>query len=73
MDTSAPTIAPTVDAQSTASTTPTITGTATLAAGERLLVTLNGATYQIGSGPISWSALSPWSLNLASKIGRAHV
>jgi VCBS repeat-containing protein len=65
-DTSAPTVAPTVNALTTSGTTPTLTGTATLAAGERLLVTVNGATYQVGSGPITWSVGSPWSLNLAS-------
>lgn len=66
VDTSGPTIAPTVNSQTTSSTTPTLTGTATLAAGERLLVTVNGATYQVGSGPITWTVGSPWTLNLAS-------
>jgi VCBS repeat-containing protein len=66
VDTSAPTIAPTVNPLSTSSITPTLSGTATLAAGERLLVTVNGATYEIGSGPISWGVGRPWSLNLAS-------
>jgi hypothetical protein len=40
--------APTVDALTTSDTTPTITGTATLAAGESLTVVVNGATYDNG-------------------------
>ncbi|MBX3324848.1 MAG: hypothetical protein KF682_03015 [Nitrospira sp.] len=44
VDTTAPT-APTVDALSTPDTTPIISGTATLGAGEQLAVTVNGATY----------------------------
>jgi Ca2+-binding RTX toxin-like protein len=44
VDTTAPTT-PTVDALSTNDTTPVLSGTATLAAGEQLAVTVNGATY----------------------------
>jgi hypothetical protein len=44
VDTTAP-VAPTVDGLITPDTTPTITGTATLAAGEQLAVAVHGATY----------------------------
>ncbi|MCP4498597.1 MAG: hypothetical protein GY822_01345, partial [Deltaproteobacteria bacterium] len=64
IDTTAPD-APTVDAQTTNSTTPTITGTsgtgAALNTGEILSVVVNGATYEVtpdGSGD--------WSLDLAT-------
>ena len=59
LDTTAP-IAPTVNALAATSTTPTLTGTATLAAGETLSVSVGGATYAVV--PTGGN----WSLNLAS-------
>lgn len=44
------------------STTPTLTGSATLQAGETLSVAVGGATYQVTP------AGSSWSLNLASAV-----
>uniref|UniRef100_UPI0037C8D3B5 retention module-containing protein n=1 Tax=Pseudomonas sp. TaxID=306 RepID=UPI0037C8D3B5 len=44
IDTSAPSV-PVVNTQTTSDTTPVITGSATLGAGETLTVTVNGATY----------------------------
>src|SRR5690606_27961887 len=41
--------APTVNAQVTNDTTPAITGTAVVGAGEALTVTVNGITYSVGA------------------------
>ena len=60
IDTTAPT-APTVTTLTTNVTPPTITGTATLNAGETLSVVVNGATYN--NVPVTGGA---WSLNLAT-------
>jgi len=57
----APPVIPTVTSQTTDDTTPLITGTATLALGERLEVTLDGKTYTQGDGNLSVSG-SSWSL-----------
>ena len=57
VDTTAP-ATPTVDALSTSDTTPVLSGTATLGAGEQLTVTVNGATYS--NVPVTSGA---WSLN----------
>jgi len=59
VDTIAPAAA-TVIAQATNSTTPTITGTATLGAGETMTVTVGGATYNVIPSD------GTWSLDLAS-------
>ena len=48
--------APTVASRLTDDTTPTISGTATLAAGEKLTVTVNGATYTIDPAAASQPA-----------------
>ncbi len=60
IDTTAP-AAPTVAALTTNDSTPVITGTATLGAGETLTVTVNGATYNVtvGVGGV-------WSLNTSA-------
>ncbi|MDP2115413.1 MAG: Ig-like domain-containing protein, partial [Bacteroidota bacterium] len=63
IDTTNPTPLPTVVAQTTASTTPLITGTATLASGEILTVTVNGVIYTIGDGHLSISG-TVWSLQI---------
>ena len=60
VDTTLP-AAPTVDALTTGNIHPTITGTALLAAGETLQVTVNGATYNVTVG-----SNGTWSLNTAT-------
>ncbi|MCZ4328201.1 hypothetical protein O4H28_18165, partial [Brachybacterium paraconglomeratum] len=56
IDTSAPSV-PVVNTQTTSDTTPVITGSATLGAGETLTVTVNGATYTnvVVDGSGNWS------------------
>jgi uncharacterized repeat protein (TIGR02059 family) len=54
-----PPVVPTVTSQITSNTHPTITGTATLAAGEALTVTVNGATF--ANVPVTAGGV--WSLN----------
>ncbi len=61
VDTTAPDAA-TVNALQTDSLTPTLTGTATLAAGETLTVTVGGASYQVT--PVA----GVWSLDLATAV-----
>ena len=61
VDTTAPDAA-TVNALQTDSLTPTLTGTATLAAGETLTVTVGGASYQVTS------VAGVWSLDLATAV-----
>ena len=58
-----PPVVPTVAAQMTNDTTPIITGTATLATGEVLKVTVNGVTYSVGDGKLTISGTS-WSLQI---------
>lgn len=53
---------PVVDALTTNSTTPVLTGSATLAAGETMTVTVGGATY--GVVPVAGA----WSLDLATAV-----
>ncbi|NBS66631.1 MAG: hemagglutinin, partial [Betaproteobacteria bacterium] len=60
VDTTGPT-APVVTAQTTNDTTPVIAGTAVLAAGDTLSVTVNGATYAVVPG-----AGGAWSLDLGT-------
>lgn len=63
IDTTNPTPLPSVVAQTTASATPLITGTATLASGEILTVTVNGVIYSVGDGHLSISG-TVWSLQI---------
>jgi hypothetical protein len=58
----------TVAAQSTTSTTPTITGTATLAVGEQLSVVVDGAQYTTSSTPAVVRTGNNWSLTLTSPL-----
>ncbi|MEW6302152.1 MAG: Ig-like domain-containing protein [Verrucomicrobiota bacterium] len=51
-----------VNAQVTNSTTPTITGTVTLVAGDTFTVTVNGVTYTLGDGNLSTNGLGDWEL-----------
>jgi hypothetical protein len=60
IDTTAPSPAPTVTPLTTTNTLPTITGTATLATGERLQVTVNGTTYDVLT-----DIAGRWSVDLA--------
>ena len=64
-----PPVQPTVDSQLTQSTTPTLTGTATLNAGEILTVTVNGVVYEYGGADPQDSALGfsggVWSLDFS--------
>ena len=63
VDTVAPAI-PTVDSQTTSNTTPTVTGTATLGAGETLAVTINGTTYTTANGLTVDPVAGTWSVTL---------
>ena len=63
LDTTPP-IAPTVNPQSTNDNTPTITGSANLAAGETLAVNLNGVSYVPGDGNLVVGG-GTWSLTIA--------
>ena len=63
VDTTNPSPLPTVTAQTTASATPVIIGTATLASGEILTVTVNGVIYTVGDGHLSISGTA-WSLQI---------
>ena len=74
IDTTAP-AAPTVTAALTDDTTPTISGAATLAAGEKLTVQVNGATYTIDPAAttqpagISYnSGTGAWSVDTATAV-----
>ena len=60
IDTTPPTV-PTVDAQDANTTTPTITGTATVNSGEVLTVSVNSVTYTEGDGNLSLVA-TVWTL-----------
>ncbi len=62
IDTEAP-AAPTIDKTLAFDTTPTISGTAVLGAGDVLTVTLNGVTYTEGGGALTRSGQN-WSLTV---------
>ena len=64
IDTTAPATAPTVTAQTTNDTTPTISGTAAVGAGETLTVTVNGITYTAGDGNLVDNGDGTWSLTI---------
>ncbi|WP_224981934.1 Ig-like domain-containing protein [Geomonas agri] len=67
VDSTAPAGPVTVNSQSTSDTTPTITGTATVGAGESLSVTVNGVTYRTGDGNLSYDNTGhTWSLTIPS-------
>jgi hypothetical protein len=61
IDTVAP-AAPTVDSQTTNDSTPTVTGTVTLGAGETLAVTIDGTTYTTANGLTVTDGI--WSVTL---------
>ena len=63
VDTAAP-IAPTVDTLVTNTTTPTITGTASPAAGETLSVVVDSITYVAGDGDLVDNGDGTWSLTI---------
>ncbi len=67
IDTSAPLI-PTVTTQNTSNTTPTLTGTATMGAGEALTVTVDGVTYITGDGNLVDNGDGTWILTLPSAL-----
>ncbi len=58
----------TVSTLSTSSTTPTLTGTATVGVGEQLTVVVNGVEYTTSSTPAVARNGSSWSLALASPL-----
>ena len=65
IDTTKPAVVPTVTAQTTSDTTPTIVGSATLGAGETLSVLVNGVIYRVGDGNLSYdNAGKSWSLTI---------
>ncbi|MDX1491443.1 MAG: Ig-like domain-containing protein, partial [Pseudohongiellaceae bacterium] len=68
IDATAPSGPVTVDAFTPAAdTTPTITGTATLGAGETLTVTVDGITYEVGDDLTYDSDLETWSLTIPAE------
>ena len=62
LDTTPPEV-PTVDTLDTTSNTPTITGSATVGAGETLRVTVNGLTYTAGDGHLTLTG-NTWALRI---------
>ncbi|WP_296685155.1 hypothetical protein, partial [Flavobacterium sp.] len=56
----------TVTAQTTSNTTPTVTGTATIQAGETLSVTVNGVVYTTANGLVITG--NTWSLPISSAL-----
>lgn len=58
----------TVTTLTTASTTPTLTGTATLGAGESISVVVNGVQYSATSSPAVSSSAGTWSLGLTTAL-----
>jgi hypothetical protein len=58
----------TVNALTTSSTTPTITGTVSLAAGENLSVVVNGIQFTSSSSPALSLGAGEWSLTLTSPL-----
>lgn len=58
----------TVNALSTTNTTPTLTGTATLAGGEGLSVVVNGLEYSASTSPAVQLSGNNWSLALTSAL-----
>ena len=70
IDTVAPVI-PTVTAQTTNNTTPVITGTATVAAGETLSVTVDNMTYTAGDGNLINNGDGTWTLSVPVALAEA--
>ncbi|MEN3112716.1 Ig-like domain-containing protein [Uliginosibacterium paludis] len=65
IDTTAPGGPVTVSSLSTSDSTPLLSGSATLGAGETLSVTVNGKTYTDGDGALSYNAVAhSWSLQI---------
>lgn len=64
VDTTNPNI-PSVTPNTISDAAPTLTGSATLAEGEKLTVTINGITYTNGDGNLSFSS-GTWTLNIPS-------
>ena len=58
-------VVPTVVSQITNDTTPLVTGTATIATGEALSVSINGITYTAGDGRLTLTGTN-WSLQIPS-------
>lgn len=75
-DNTAPTL-PTFNNLSTTSTTPTLSGTASLGAGETMLITIEGATYNVtpagGLWQLDLATATPVSGTLALAAGRTFV
>ncbi len=67
VDTIAP-VVPTVVAQNTSNTTPVITGTATVAPGETLTVTVGGVTYSAGDGNLIDNGDGTWTLSIPAPL-----
>ena len=63
VDTTAPSV-PTVAAQTGNDTTPLITGTANLVAGDSLAVSVNGVSYTVGDGNLADLGSGNWSLQI---------
>jgi len=63
IDTSAP-IPPTAESLTTTDSTPTLTGSADIAANDTLTVTVNGTVYTAGGGNLVVNSDGTWSLNI---------
>ena len=63
-----PPVVPTVESQITNNTTPVISGTATLAPGETLTVTIDGVTYTAGDGNLIDNGDGTWDLTLPTTL-----
>jgi len=63
IDTTAPSVRPTVTRLLTNDSTPVISGTATVGTGEKLYVVVNGITYTTGDGKLTLSG-SNWTLQI---------
>ena len=69
VDLTPPTV-PTVDQHIANNPTPTLTGTATLLAGESLTIQTNGTTYTVGDGHLSLAG-NVWTLQVP--VANAYV
>ncbi len=75
LDTVAP-VAPSVDSQTTTITTPVLTGSAALGAGDALTVSVGGATYRVVASGGSWSldlgTATPESGSISLAVGNSY-
>ena len=68
---SSPPAVPAVIPLSTSDATPVLSGTATVAAGETLTVTVDGITYTAGDGNLVDNANGTWTLSITTPLAEA--